>query len=162
MLSFSDAMSQINQLIEDFPTMHDNHSCDTYLSSLTIMPTESKAEQLGKAVWCLHLVENCKQQIEQLLEEDELSYLQKYEWTAIQKNNVMAGAVFMNIITSHVQHLQEVHSLKFYSHIQSIQDQISAVLELSKSVINDLPDEGGTFIEIGQKTVLGIGRTILD
>lgn len=162
MISFEDAMVQIDQFLEDFPTMQNKQICDSYLNSLIQALPESKAEQLGKAVWCLYLVENCKQQIEQLLAQDELSVLQKYEWTAIKNKTVMAGSVFINVITSHVQHLQAVHNLQFNNQIQNIQDQTNALLALSETVIHGLPEDGATLAEIGQNAVLEIGRTILD
>ena len=162
MLSFQDAISQTEQFLDDFPSMQDKQTCEAYVDSLRVMTPIDKAVELGKSIWCNFLVENCKHQIQQMLNESELSYLQKYEWDVITKNIELAGSVYTNVIMCHIQHLKDLHNLKFYSHIENNQDKLNAVLLLSENVIKNLPDEGGTFEEIGQKGVLEIGSSILD
>ena len=162
MLSFQDAISQTGQFLDDFPSMQDKETCEAYVDSLRDMVPLDKAGDLGKSIWCNFLVENCKHQIQKMLNESELSDLQKHEWDQITKNLELAGSVYTNVIMCHIQHLKDLHKLNFYSHIENNQDKLAAVLLLSENVIKNLPDDGGNFEEIGQKGVLEIGNSILD
>lgn len=97
-----------------------------------------------------------------MLNESELSDIQKHEWDEITKKIELAGSVYTNVIMCHIRHLKDLHKLNFYSHIENNQDILESVLLLSENIIKNLPDEGGTFEEIGQKGVLEIGSSILD
>jgi len=160
--SMGETIKEVSDLLTQLPLIFSDEEGRNYVASLVNIPGNIKAEHLGIAIWCSHMISQCKTRIEEMFERETVGADLTAQWNDTSHKLAICHSQAINIMSSHVLHLQFEHRLGFREHIKNDNDITDALVNMANKVMEALPSGALEFEVIGQEGVGFISMSILD
>jgi len=163
--TMAETTKEVSELLTQLPLVFSDEEARNYVASLVNTPGNIKAEHLGIAIWCSHMISQCKTRIEEMFEREPretIGTAVTAQWDDISNNLAKCHSQAINIMSSHMLHLKWDHSLGFREHIKNGNDVTDALVNMANKVMEALPSGDLEFEVIGQEGVGFIAMSILD
>ena len=164
-VAMGEIIKEVSLLLMQLPTINSTEERDDYVMSLWAVPGSVKAEHLGIAIWCSHMISQCKTRIKEMFEREPRETIDTaltVQWDDISHNLAISHAQAINIMISHLTHLEIEHRLERREHLKNGDDTAHALVDMANKVMEALPSGDLELEVIGQEGVGFIAMSILD